>query len=79
MSEFDAHRALLVRRDIFAPFRVTSTRLLRDALSSGSVHEGAPVLVVERDAATMVLLRRHLTYHHVAQGEVEGEPWMVSY
>jgi hypothetical protein len=43
------------------------------------VRQDAPVLVVERDAATMVLLRRQLTYHHVAQGEMAGEPWMISF
>ena len=35
MTEFDAHRALLVRRDIFAPLCVSSTRSLRDALTGG--------------------------------------------
>jgi hypothetical protein len=79
MTEFDAHRALLLRKDIFAPFYVTSTRPLRDALAGGDVHADTPVLVAERDAATMVLLRRQLTYHHVAQGEMGGEPWMVSF
>lgn len=79
MTEFDAHRALLLRKDIFAPFYVTSTRPLRDALADGDVPEDAPVLVAERDAATLVLLRRQLTYHHVAQGEVGGGLWMVSF
>ena len=50
-----------------------------DALDSGSVQENAPVIVAQRDTATMVLLRRQLTYHHVAQGEAGGEPWMVSF
>ncbi len=79
MTEFDAHRALLLRKDIFTPFRVTVTRPLQDALAGGDVREDAPVLVAERDAAALVLLRRQLTYHHVAQGEAAGEPWMVSY
>ena len=79
MTEFDNRRAFLVRRDMFAPYRVTSTSMLRDALSRGDLPEDAPVLVVERGAATLVLLRRHLLYHHVAQGELAGEPWMVSY
>jgi hypothetical protein len=79
MTQFRARRALLVRRDIFAPFHVTVTRPLQDALTNGDVHEEAPVLVVERDVVTIALLRRQLTYHHVAQGEAGGEPWMVSY
>lgn len=79
MTTFDVRRALLVYQDIFAPFHVTATRPLQDALASGDVQKDAPVIVVQRDAATVVLLRRQLTYHHVAQGEAEGEPWMVSY
>jgi hypothetical protein len=79
MTGFDFHRALLVQMDIFAPLYVTATHPLRDALASGRVRESAPVLVAEHRQATMVLLRRQLTYHHVAQGETGGEPWMVSY
>jgi hypothetical protein len=77
--EFDASRALLMQADIFPPFYVKTTRPLRDALVGSDVREDAPVLVAERGAATMVLLTRQLTYHHVAQGEAAGEPWMVSY
>lgn len=79
MAEFDKRRALLLDRDIFPPYRVTSTSLLRDALSRGDLPEDAPVMVVERGAATLVLLTQQLFYHHVAQGELAGEPWMVSF
>ena len=78
-TEFDAGRALLLHTDMFAPFYVQTTRLLRHVLASGDVRQDAPVLVAERDAATIVLLRRQLTYHHVAQGEMAGEPWMISF
>ncbi|UCC64310.1 MAG: hypothetical protein JSV36_04445 [Anaerolineae bacterium] len=79
MTEFSARRALLLPIDIFAPFRVTSTVSLQDALARGDVRRDARVLVAERDAATLVLLTRQLSYHHVAQGEAAGEPWLVSY
>jgi hypothetical protein len=79
MAEFDKRHALLLRRDIFAPYRVTSTSLLRDALSRDDLPDDAPVLVVERGAAALVLLTGQLLYHHVAQGELAGEPWMVSF
>jgi hypothetical protein len=78
-TEFDAGRALLLHTDMFPQFYVQTTRLLCHVLASGDVRQDAPVLVVERDAATMVLLRRQLTYHHVAQGEMAGEPWMISF
>ena len=78
MAEFDARRALLVRGDIFPPFRVRATRSLRDALA-GELHADAPVVVAEQSAAPVALLRRQLAFHHVAQGEAAGEPWMVSF
>ena len=79
MTDFDAHRALLLRRDIFPPFHVTAPRPLRDVLARGDLSEDAAVLVVERDAFALALLTRQLTYHHVAQGEAAGESWMVSF
>jgi hypothetical protein len=79
MAEFDSRHALLLRRDIFVPYHVTSTSLLRDALSRDDLREDAPVMVVQRGAATLVLLTQQLFYHHVAQGELAGEPWMISF
>jgi hypothetical protein len=76
---FDARRALLVRADIFPPFYAETTRPLRDALAGGGVRQDTQVLAAERRTATLVLPTRQLAYHHVAQGEAEGEPWMVSY
>jgi hypothetical protein len=78
MTEFDVHRALLVRGDIFAPFRVKTTRPLRAALERRIVRANEPVVVTECSAAPVVLLKQHLAFHHVAQGEIAGEPWLVS-
>lgn len=78
MTEFDLRRALLVRGDIFAPFRVEATRPLRDALERRTLRAHEPVVVAECGTTRAVLLKRHLAYHHVAQGETAGEPWMVS-
>jgi hypothetical protein len=83
MTAFDARRALLVRGDIFAPFRVKTTRPLSDALAGGSLPQRVlradePVVVAEWFAAPVVLLKRHMAFHHVAQGEIAGEPWLVS-
>jgi hypothetical protein len=78
MTEFDARRALLVRGDIFAPFRVRSTRPLRAALARRVLRADEPVVATECSAVPVVLLKRHLAFHHVAQGELAGEPWLVS-
>jgi len=79
MTELDPSRALLMNSDIFPPFHVTVTGALVKTLDCGAVCQHAPVLVVEHGSVVLVLLTHQLVFHHVAQGEMEGEPWMVSY
>ena len=77
--DFDADRARLSDKDMFRPFEVKTTRPLEEALATGEVAEGTPVLVMEREASVLVLLTRQMVYHHVAQGDLAGEPWLVSF
>ncbi len=77
--EFDASRATLGDKDAFEPFHVKATRSLQEALASGDVREDTPVLVMEGAAGALALLTRQMCYHHLAQGEMAGEPWMVSF
>jgi hypothetical protein len=78
MTEFDARRALLVRGDIFAPFQVQTTRPLLAALARRVLRDDESVVLAECSVAPIVLLKHHLAFHHVAQGELAGEPWLVS-
>ena len=78
-ADFDISRAWLRDTTMFEPFRVTETRPLRDALADGEIGEDTPLLVVEHDAGKLALLTTQMAYHHVAQGEMAGEPWMVSF
>jgi len=64
---------------LFEPFRVKATRPLRETLAEGHVREDAPVVLMESDAGTLALLTYQMTYHHVAQGDMAGRPWMVSF
>ncbi len=79
MSEFDISRATLSDKDDFQPFYVETTRPLQEALASGDVREDTPVLVMEGATGVLALLTRQMCYHHLAQGEMAGEPWMVSF
>ncbi len=76
---FDVDRAEIIDSTIFLPFYVTDTQPLRDALSEEVINEDAPLLVMEHEAGTLALSMDQMTYHHVAQGEIAGEPWMVSF
>ncbi|MFQ6046263.1 MAG: hypothetical protein ACE5PT_07885 [Gemmatimonadales bacterium] len=76
---FDIDRAYLVEPTPFEPFYVTATRPLREALREGLVHEETPILVFEREAGRLALSTEQMSYHHVAQGDMAGEPWLVSF
>ena len=37
------------------------------------------VVTFDVGGKTLVLVSSQMAYHHVAQGEMEGEPWMVTF
>ncbi len=78
-AAFDTSRVLLYDTTRFPPFNVTETRTLRDALNDDIVHDDTPLLVLEGSSGSLALLVEQMAYHHVAQGELAGEPWMVSF
>ena len=79
IPEFDISRATLSDKDDFQPFNANTTRPLQEALAGGDVHKDTPVLVMEGATGALALPTRQMCYHHVAQGEMAGEPWMVSF
>jgi hypothetical protein len=79
MQEFDINRAQLSDKDSFQPFRVKSTRPLADACAEGDVRDDTPLLVLEREGGILALLTEQMNYHHMAQGELAGEPWLVTF
>jgi len=79
MQTFDIERARLNDEDLFQPFRVQSTQRLTAALGRGTVKDDTAVLVMAHGGTALALVTRQMTYHHVAQGELAGEPWLVSF
>lgn len=76
---FEPGRAILSDVWGFDPFVVTAWQPLRDALEEGKVSEETAVLLVARGETRLALLTTQMSYHHIAQGELEGEPWMVAF
>lgn len=76
---FDLRRAWFGDEVMFVPFQVEETRLLRDALADGTVKKETALLVFEHEIGTLAFLTQQLAYHHIAQGDIAGEPWMVSF
>ena len=78
MAAFDSGRATLRDKEIFPPFYVEETIPLSEALKRNEVRKDTHLMVIERKTKTLALLTKHMIYHHVAQGEIDGEAWMVS-
>lgn len=79
VASFEPDRAILDLGGAFDPFRVTSWESLAEAREQGKVGDETRVLVLARGDARLALLTNQMAYHHLAQGELGGEPWMVSF
>ena len=78
MVSFDSSRANLRDKEIFPPLYVETTVSLSEALKRGDVRDHTHLMVIERKSKMLALLTKQMIYYHVAQGEIDGEPWMVS-
>ena len=76
---FDAERAFLGSAPTFTPFHDPSFESLEGALARGDVQEDTPLLVFAVGNETLALVTAQMSYHHVAQGEMAGEAWVVTF
>ena len=76
---FDTDRAIFWARPNFTPLRDPEWQSLRAARRAGDVRDETTVVTFEVGGKTLVLVSGQMAYHHVAQGEMEGEPWMVTF
>ena len=60
----------------FEPFQVPAKGA---ALSSINLSLELELITIRRGEATRALVAREMAYHHVAQGELGGHPYMVSF
>ena len=78
-NDFDIDIARIGVASRFEPFRVSETEPLQGAMSAGKLQGDTHVLVMDHPAGRLAFLTDQMVYHHVAQGEINGEPWMVSF
>ena len=76
---FDTGRAIFWAARNFDPLRDPECVSLQEARQQGHVADDTPVLVFEAGGKTLTLVTSQMSYHHVAQGEMMGEPWMVTF
>ena len=73
--DLDLTRAILGEPDAgFERFRVGEGVPLADA----ELDPALDLMVVERGGARQALLLPHMRYHHVAQGRLAGEPYLIN-
>ncbi|MDH3732991.1 MAG: hypothetical protein OEU54_05630 [Gemmatimonadota bacterium] len=80
-AEFDEARAFISETTLFEPFGVTEADLtpLRSVVESGVLVPEAWLVIMDHASDPLALVMDQMAYHHVAQGEIAGEPWMVSF
>lgn len=78
-ADFDESRAFLGERPMFDAFYPEEYEPLSTLRREGRVNDDTALLVLRRAGMTLTLLTNQMSYHHIAQGELAGEPWMVSF
>lgn len=78
-SDFDIDRAIVGDERHFDPFYVEKTSSLRELVEAGDVSQDEELLVLEKNGKHLAILTRHMAYHHVAQGELENQPWLLTF
>lgn len=74
--EFDESRAMLKKPDFFKRFRVPNKgELLKDKKLSPDTM----LIIVEREQKQRAFLVKHISYHHVAQGSLSNQPYIISF
>lgn len=69
---FDTRHAMLKDPDLFSRFGVPETAV---KLAESPISGDEPLIVFEKRA----LLVRQMVYHHVAQGELTGETYLITF
>lgn len=78
-EDFDEARALLGESPMFDAFYPEEYEPLSTLRRDGRVDDDTAILALRRGDTTLALLTNQMSYHHIAQGELAGEPWMVSF
>jgi hypothetical protein len=78
-ATFDTDRAFLKTEDTFAPLVVNKTTPLRTALARRRVKPHTDLLLLNHPHGPIAFVKAEMAYHHVAQGEIAGEPYLVSF
>jgi hypothetical protein len=79
MADFDVKRARLNTKDSFQRFEVRSSELAAKAVKGKKVRETDEILILQRNGHQLAFSVFQMAYHHIAQGELAGEPYLVAF
>ena len=78
MSRIDRSKVNVAEKGFrFEPFRPTSQN--ESPLAEANLKGETQLLAFERGGRRRAVLISEMAYHHVVQGELAGEPYLVSY
>ncbi len=64
---------------VFKPLYANEYIYVRDVLESGSLKEDSELIVFKIDAKNLAFSKHRMAFHHIAQGQVNESPYMVTY
>lgn len=77
MRKPDRSRAKLGKKFVFTPYRPQDEGTPLSELPK--LRDDEELMIFERGGQSRALLLRQMSYHHVAQGELAGEPYLVTF
>jgi hypothetical protein len=79
MTGFDPSRAHLSKKDKFQRFVVKGSESLEIAVKEKKIGGDDQILIVERNGERLAFAISQIAYHHIAQGELAGQPYLVTF
>lgn len=79
MDEFNPTRAYLPEEDDFPRFNVKDSKPLDRATRERKIGADDDVLILTRNNQRLAFSILQMSYHHVAQGELAGQPYLVAF
>ena len=78
MSRIDRSKLIIKKKGFrFTPFRPQTKHAL--PLAEAGLSDEVELMAFERGDERRVLLLHEMVYHHIAQGELDGYPYLVTF
>lgn len=76
MAHFDVSKARLRGKPMFQPYRVPKQGA---DLAKAKLKPTEELILMERNNTVKTFSVKQMAYHHIAQGDIAGEPYLVSF